>query len=348
MATAVLAGLSFEDLCAHLAAREVPQAHAERLVRASLRQGVADLAAVEGLGPRNLARLGDDLALRTTRVVGRTASLDGTTKLLVETADGERVESVLMPLAHRLSGCVSSQVGCGAACAFCASGLEGLRRSLRAEEIVEQVLHLKDEARGRESPLSNLVFMGMGEPMHAYDAVVGAIRRLTDPRLLGFGAGHVTVSTVGVVPGILALAEEGLGVHLAVSVHAADEAVRRRLLPVGGRWPLAEVLDAAERYRVRTRRFVTLQVTLMRGVNDGVADATALAQAIDGRRFHVNLIPVNRIEGAPFEPPTQEAVTAFLAELVRLRVVAHVRQRRGSEVDAACGQLRRRAGATEG
>ena len=338
-----IAGLTRDGLEDLLEAEGLSRTHAERLVAACLRRGVADLAEVPGLGAGNVARLAGCLAPRTTSVVARTPAADGTTKLLVGLTDGERVEAVLMPLAKRVSGCVSSQVGCGAACAFCASGLEGLRRSLAPDEIVEQVLHLADEARARGRRLSNLVFMGMGEPLHAYDAVVAAIRRLTDPRLLGFGCSHVTVSTVGVVPGILALAKEGLGVNLAVSVHAADDALRRRLMPVGSRWTVAETLDAAERFMTETRRFVTLQMTLLAGVNDGVEHAEALARAVAGRRFHVNLIPVNPVPGASYEPPGQATIDAYADVLARRGVVAHVRARRGDGVAAACGQLRRHA-----
>ena len=341
-----LAGFAYDELRAFLVAHEFTPTHADRLARDAIRGRATACSGVEGLGEAGARRLDGLIALRSTSVVARTDSPDGTVKLLVETRDHERVEAVLMPLAKRSSGCVSSQVGCGAACTFCASGLLGLRRSLTSAEIVEQVLHLRDAARAQGEVLSNLVFMGMGEPLHAYDAVVGAIRRLTDPRLLGFGCGHVTVSTVGVVPGILALAEENLGVHLAVSLHAADDALRRSLLPVGGRWTVAETLDAAEAFRVKTRRFVTIQLTLMAGVNDAPSHAEALADAIEGRPFHVNLIPVNRVEGTPYEPPTQDVLDAFLAVLERRHVIAHVRSRRGDDVNAACGQLRRSAATT--
>jgi 23S rRNA (adenine2503-C2)-methyltransferase len=340
-----LAGLAFEEIEAVLRDDGLAPSHAARLARHLLRGTATDLASVPGLGPRPAARLASRVAPRVTRVVSRAASPDGTEKLLVEAPDGERVEAVLMRLARRTSACVSTQVGCGAACAFCASGLQGLRRSLEAHEIVEQFLHLAAEARRAGGRLSNLVYMGMGEPLHAYDAVVRSIRLLTDPRLVGFGSSHVTVSTVGIVPGIRALAEEGLGVNLAVSVHAADDALRRALLPVGGRHSVAETLDAAEAFRARTRRFVTLQVTLMDDVNDRVEHAEALADAIDGRRFHVNLILFNPVPGTPFRASSQERVDAFAAALRRRGVVAHVRARRGVEVDAACGQLRRRAGA---
>jgi 23S rRNA (adenine2503-C2)-methyltransferase len=337
-----LAALDHDALRALVASQGVPASHADRIVRHVLRRGAPSLRDVPGLGPRVASALGRVLSLRETRSVGRTDSLDGTTKLLLATRDGQTVESVLMPLAQRYSGCLSSQVGCGAGCRFCASGSLGLRRSLEAHEIVEQALALADLARERGRRLDNLVFMGMGEPLHAYEAVVGAIRRLTDPRLLGFGPSRITVSTVGVVPGIDALAGEGLGVHLAVSVHAADDGVRRRLLPVGGHWSVAEVLDAAERFRVATGRFVTVQVTLIRDVNDGERDAVALADAIAGRPFHVNLIPLNRVEGASWEPPAPDRVEAFRRTLVARRCVTHVRARRGADADAACGQLRRR------
>jgi 23S rRNA (adenine2503-C2)-methyltransferase len=337
-----LAGLTFEGLEALLARHAVPASHARRLVRSCLRGGAA-LEDVPGLGPANVRRLEGAFAVRATRVAATSESPDGTAKLLVEGRGGDAFESVLMPLARRTSGCLSSQVGCGAACAFCASGLEGLKRSLEPFEVVEQALHLGALARSRGTTLSNLVFMGMGEPLHAYDAVVAAIRLLVDPRLSGFGPSRVTVSTVGVVPGIRALAREGLGVHLAVSLHAADDAVRRSLLPVGGRWTVAETLDAAEEFRVATRRFVTLQVTLLAGVNDSVAHARALVEAIAGRPFHVNLIPVNPVAGTPFVRPEQRAIDEFADALVARDVVCHVRARRGADADAACGQLRRRS-----
>jgi 23S rRNA (adenine2503-C2)-methyltransferase len=340
---APLAGASFDDLRAALAGLGLAASHAGRVVRACVRGGDADFARVENLGARNAARLHGVFTVRASRVAGRTESADGTVKLLVETGGGDVVESVLMRLPRRTSGCVSSQVGCAAGCSFCASGLLGLRRSLEPWEIVEQVWRLRDEARGRGERLDHLVFMGMGEPMHAYGSVVRAIRLLTDPRLTGLGPSRITVSTVGVVPGIEALAGEGLGVHLAVSIHAADDALRGTLLPTAGRWSVARTLEAAERFRVATGRFVTLQVTLIAGVNDGVGHAEALATAVAGRPFHVNLIPLNPVEGLAFAAPAQEAIDAFLATLRARGVAAHVRARRGADVDAACGQLRRRA-----
>lgn len=338
-----LAGLTFDDLARFVAERGMSATHAERIAAHCVRRGGTDLRDVTGLGRANAERLSKDLVVRATSVTTRVESADGTVKLLVAGKGGDLVECVAMRLARRWSGCVSSQVGCAAGCSFCASGIVGLKRSLAAWEIVEQVWWLRDVAREKGERLDNLVFMGMGEPMHAYEAVVGAIRVLTDPRGLAIGPSRVTVSTVGVVPGIDALAKERLGVHLAVSIHAADDALRRRLLPFGGRWTVAETLEAAERFRVGTGRFVTLEVALIDGVNDGVEHAEALAEAIAGRPFHVNLIPLNPVEGTAFAAPPQERIDAFLAVLSARRVVAHVRARRGGDVDAACGQLRRRA-----
>ncbi len=337
-----LASLSFEGLAQFVSARGMSATHAERIAAACVRRGESDLANVTGLGRSNAARLSEDLVVRATSVVSRIESADGTVKLLVAGRGGDSFECVAMPLARRWSGCVSSQVGCAAGCAFCASGMLGLRRSLDAWEIVEQVWRLRDETCAVGARLDNLVFMGMGEPLHAYDSVVAAVRVLTDPRGVGLGPSRITISTVGVVPGILALAEEGLGVHLAVSIHAAEDDLRRTLLPYAGRFSVAETLDAAERFRVATRRFVTLEVALIDGVNDGQEHAEALVTAIRGRPFHVNLIPLNPVEGTTFQAPPQERIDAFLGALASRGVVAHVRARRGGDVDAACGQLRRR------
>jgi 23S rRNA (adenine2503-C2)-methyltransferase len=343
-----LAGLAYPEIERLLDALGLARSHASRLAKAMLRGAASRFEEVPGLGPRVAGLVSAAIRARATAVLARRASPDGTVKVLVGLDDGEQVEAVLVRLPKGASGCLSSQVGCAAGCSFCASGLLGRRRSLRPEEIVEQVLHLRGEARAAGTRVSNLVFMGMGEPLHAYEEVVAAVRLLTDPRLVGMGCGHVTVSTVGVVPGILALAEEGLGVHLAVSIHAADDAVRRTIVPLASRWTVAETLDAAERFRVRTRRFVTLQATLLEGVNDSPEDADRLADAVAGRRFHVNLIPWNEVEGAAFRASPPARVSAFHERLRARGVVVHVRRRRGALVDAACGQLRRRAGAPAG
>jgi len=279
----------------------------------------------------------------------RTKSADGTIKLLVAFPDGAAVESVLMPgyRPDRAACCVSSQVGCAMGCDFCASTKFGLERNLTAAEIVEQFLHLKREAMSIGRRLTSLVFMGMGEPMHNLDNVIPAIHRIADPGMGALGWRQVTVSTVGIVPGIDKLAEADLNVHLALSLHAADDATRSRIVPMNRRYPVKEIVAAAKRLAARTGRIPTIEYCTLAGVNDCDEQAVLLAELLRGFRAHVNLIPYNPIgaglSGARYERPSLERVRQF-AELLRERgVVAHVRDTRGDDVSAACGQLRETA-----
>jgi 23S rRNA (adenine2503-C2)-methyltransferase len=271
------------------------------------------------------------------------------TKLLVGFRRGGAVEAVLMPSHRRdrAAGCVSSQIGCAMGCDFCASTKSGLERNLDAGEIVEQFLHLRAAAAADGRALKSLVFMGMGEPMHNLDAVLGAIRRIADPNLGGLGWRQVTVSTVGIVPGIDRLAEADLNVHLALSLHAPDDATRATLVPANRRYPVADILLAAKRFQSRTGRVVTIEYTLLAGVNDADEHARALAALLHGFRAHVNVIPYNPIgtglSGVTYARPGPERVARFLELLRDGGAVAHARVTRGDDVDAACGQLRRRS-----
>jgi 23S rRNA (adenine2503-C2)-methyltransferase len=283
--------------------------------------------------------------------VARQEAGDGTCKLLIRLGDGRTVEAVMMPdfRDDRAAGCVSTQVGCAMGCDFCATTKTGYERNLTAGEIVEQFLALRREARSAGRRLQTLVFMGMGEPMLNLDAVMAAIRRIAGNEVGALGWRQVTVSTVGIVPGIDALAESGLNVHLAVSLHAPDDATREQLLPVGRRFKVDEILAAADRYQARTARPVTIQYCLLRGVNDSAGQALQLADLVGSRRMHVNLLRYNptglSLRGVVYEASTDEASIAF-AEVLRSRnVVAHFRRPRGRDIDAACGQLRRRAAA---
>jgi len=279
-------------------------------------------------------------------VLARRVATDGTIKLLLGLADGASVETVLMPSHRRdrAAGCVSSQVGCAMGCDFCASTKTGLVRNLDAGEIVEQFLHLRREARQQNRRLVTLVFMGMGEPMHNLDNVLAATRRIADPTLGALGWRHVTISTVGIVPGIKRLIEEDLGVHLAVSLHAPDDQTRRRLIPTAKRYSVAEILDAARQYQHRSGRVVMIEYCLLAGVNDYDEQAVQLAELLAGWRVAVNLIPHNPIgaglSGASYERPSAERTARFFALLQERRVVVHIRRPRGDDVDAACGQLR--------
>lgn len=278
----------------------------------------------------------------------RQVAADGTTKLLLRLHDGRTVEAVLMPDYHadRAAGCLSSQVGCAMGCDFCATTKTGFERNLTAGEIVEQFLALRREALAVGRTLRTIVFMGMGEPMLNLDAVRTAIDRIADNRLGALGWRQITVSTVGIVPGIDALTATGLNVHLAVSLHAPDDETRAQLLPMGRRFAIAEILSAADRFRASRGRPVTIQYCLLRGVNDTRDHAHALAAVLGPRRMHVNLLRYNptglSLRGRSYAPSDDATAEAFAAILRARGLVAHFRRSRGPDIDAACGQLRRR------
>ena len=260
--------------------------------------------------------------------------------------DGALVESVLMRYPERVTMCISSQAGCGMNCPFCATGQAGLTRNLSTAEIVEQVVAgarslARDEVAGGVGRVSNVVFMGMGEPLANYNAVVGAVRRITEPSPggLGIGARGVTVSTVGLVPRIRQLATEGLPVTLALSLHAPDDSLRDTLVPVNTRWPVGEVLEAAWEYAKVTRRRVSIEYALIKDVNDQAWRADLLADLLVGHLVHVNLIPLNPTPGSKWTASRPEDERAFVRTLERRGVPVTVRDTRGREIDGACGQL---------
>ena len=265
---------------------------------------------------------------------------ESTRKILVGLWDGECVEEVLIPARDRKTVCVSSQIGCRFACAFCASGKEGCVRSLEAGEIVGQVLLAWREYGDRPS---NIVFMGMGEPFDNYDAVLKAVRILNDPDGIAIGARHITISTSGVVPGIERLAGEGLQVELSVSLHAPESELRSKLMPVNRRYPLPDLLAACQRFAAATKRLITFEYTLIRGVNDSRQQARALAKLLKPIPSRVNLIPLSPVEGFDGQAPAPETVVMFIDILARSGINATLRVSKGTGIDAACGQLRRRS-----
>jgi 23S rRNA (adenine2503-C2)-methyltransferase len=321
--------------------------HAQRILRAFY--DAAGEPDWERVNISNAVRawLRDAVLLDRPSVLHHHHSADGTGKFLLGFARGGAVECVLMP-SHRpdrAAGCVSSQIGCAMGCDFCASTKSGLERNLTAGEIVEQFLLLKREALRDGRRLSSLVFMGMGEPMQNLENVIGAIRRIADPAMGALGWRQITVSTVGIVPGIDRLADANLNVHLALSLHAPDDATRARLVPMNRRWKVAEIVAAARRFQQRTGRIVTIEYCMLAGVNDSDAQAELLAQRLQDFRAHVNLIPYNPIgpglSGAGYIRPSEEQVAHFARVLQERGVVVHARRPRGDDVAAACGQLRR-------
>ncbi len=298
--------------------------------------------------PRNLAEKLRQSDRRLTRLAARQVSADGTAKLLLRLDDGRSVESVLMPdfRPDRAAGCLSSQVGCAMGCDFCATTKNGFERNLGPGEIVEQFLALRREAAACGRRLKTVVFMGMGEPLLNLQAVLEAVGRIASNELGALGWGQVTVSTVGIVPGIDALTASGLNIGLAVSLHAPDDETRARLIPAGRRFGIGEVLEAADRHQAATGRTVTVQYCLLHGVNDSRAQARELGRLLAGRRMHVNLLRYNPtgpgLRGETYAETPEPEAEAFAAELRSLGVVAHFRRSRGPDIDAACGQLRER------
>jgi len=278
-----------------------------------------------------------DLALPETASVHK--SPDGNThKFVFRLADGARVESVSMRTPRRLTFCISSQVGCALGCTFCATGLMGLKRNLKADEIVAQVMAMGDH-HGWQDDRFNIVFMGMGEPLANLGAVSESIRILHDERGLNLGARRVTVSTSGLVPQIRQRAKLDLQLGLAVSLHATTDELRDQLVPVNKRWPIRELLDAAKEYGHSVGRRVTLEYTLLGGVNDSLDDADRLAAFARELPSKVNLIPYNPVPGLEWKRPSREAIDAFAARLMPHAPAVTVRHTQGGEIWAACGQL---------
>lgn len=265
---------------------------------------------------------------------------EGTEKVLLKLPDAECIETVLMREGDRRTVCVSTQVGCPVGCGFCATGRMGFRRNLSAGEIALQVLFFARRLKSGGERVTHVVLMGMGEPLLNYGATLKAIRNLNHPWGMNLGARRFTISTVGIVPGILRLAQEGLQLNLAVSLHAPWDDLRRELIPTAERYPIAEILAAAEEYVRATKRRITYEYVLLSGVNDSPTAAKALAKLLKGKLAHVNLIPFNPAPGLPFKRPPRHRVEAFRRELLRRGVDVTVRYSRGVRIQAGCGQLR--------
>jgi len=301
-----------------------------------------------GKEPADLTNVGRALRARLAEAAGPAVGAvtrveradDSTTKLLVTYSDGAAVETVILPttVPGRLSQCVSTQVGCAMGCVFCHSGVAGLKRNLTAAEIVAQVHLGRPEAPAGK--LGGVVLMGMGEPLHNYDAVARAIRIMTHPEGLAISPRRITLSTVGLVPELARLGREfGGQLGLAVSLHAGDDATRGRLLPVNKKYDLGEVVAALRAYPVAPRRRITIEYTLIAGVNDDLVQARKLAKLLAGLPVKVNLIPMNAHEGSELQPPPPDQCFAFQEELAAAGLSVFTRKRRGGEIAAACGQL---------
>jgi 23S rRNA (adenine2503-C2)-methyltransferase len=302
------------------------------------RHGVTDIQAMTNL-PRVLRdSLDADFTLTTPEIAGRERSSDGTEKFLLRLGDGRQIESVFIPDTPAMTFCVSTQVGCAMACAFCLTGKMGLVRNLTAGEIAGQVRVLAGALDMRRTAF-NIVLMGMGEPLHNYDETMKALRILADEDGLAVPPRRVTLSTVGLLPALERLADEPLMPNLAISLHAPTDLQRGELVPINRKYGIAEIIDACKRFPLRRRSRITFEYVLLAGVNDSPEDATRLARLLAGVKSKVNLIPLNAAVGIPFERPADAAVDMFAKILAERGVTVSVRKSRGRDIRAACGQL---------
>jgi len=334
---------SLSELTEAIIEQGQPRYRADQIWHWLYRELVTDFSQMTNLSMSLRESLTSDYSLDFGRQVELLESKDGqTTKVLFQLLDGSTIETVLMRYEKRRTVCISTQAGCAMGCVFCATGQMGFVRNLTPGEIINQVLHFARSLSKEEATISNIVLMGMGEPLHNYDNTVTAIDTLTDSAGLYYGARRITVSTVGLVPAIRKYADEMRQSTLAVSLHAATDEERDRLIPVNGRWPLSELMEACQYYVAKTGRRITFEWALIAGENDTIEQATALGHLLRGMTCHVNLIPLNPTSGYGGKPSNRQQVNAFQAELRRFGVNSSVRVRRGIDIEAGCGQLRER------
>ena len=310
-----------------------------RWLFASRADAFADMSDLPKEVRGDLAR---DFSIWTTSIATHHRAEDGTEKLLLQLHDGQRIECVLLRDGERRTVCISSQVGCAMGCVFCASGIDGVIRNLTTGEIIEQLLRLTRLLPPKER-ISHIVVMGMGEPLANLDRLLPALAEAQHPDGLGISQRRITISTVGLPPAMDRLTQENPGYHLAVSLHAADDELRTRLVPVNKAIGLAEVMAAADRYWEASGRRLTFEYVLLGGVNDAPEQAADLVRLLGRRAALVNVIPYNRVEGMPWREPTAAARERFLDVLRAAGVNVQVRRRKGARINAACGQLRRAA-----
>jgi 23S rRNA (adenine2503-C2)-methyltransferase len=301
-------------------------------------RGVTDVSAMTDLSRPLREALTAEFALTTPELVTRERSVDGTEKFLLRLDDGRQIESVFIPDTPSMTFCISTQVGCAMACAFCLTGKMGLVRNLTAGEIAGQVRVLAD-ALGMRDKRFNIVLMGMGEPLHNYDETMRALRILNDEHGLALPPRRVTLSTVGLLPALERLAREPLMPNLAISLHAPTDDVRGELVPLNRKYGVKEIIGACERFPLARRRRITFEYVLLAGVNDSADAARRLAKLLSGVKSKVNLIPLNAAPGIPFERPSDAAIDRFARILAEHHLLVSVRKSRGRDIRAACGQL---------
>jgi 23S rRNA (adenine2503-C2)-methyltransferase len=321
-----------------LEARGYERFRARQLYQWIYWRGIADFSAMTDLPRAMREHLAEEFTLATPSIVHRDQSVDGTQKFLLRLRDGRTIESVFIPDTPSMTFCLSTQVGCAMACAFCLTGKMGLVRNLTAGEIVGQVRVLVDAVAMRGVRF-NIVLMGMGEPLHNYDETMKALRILTDEHGFAMSPRRITLSTVGVLPALEKLAREPIMPNLAISLHAPTDELRGRLVPINKKYGVSEIIDACKRFPLKRRSRITFEYVMLAGVNDRPEDARRLAKLLHGVKSKVNLIPLNAAAGIPFDRPSDEVVSRFAEILADHYLTVSVRKSRGRDIRAACGQL---------
>ncbi len=332
--------LTEEQILTWFAQQDEKEFHARQVIDWVYSKGVLDFEKMSNLSKTLRQKLMSKFSVGALQLVKVQESQDHETfKFLWKLRDGRLIESVLIYSGDRRTVCVSSQVGCPAKCAFCASGKQGFYRNLKPAEIVEQLLGINQWLQKKDEKVSHVVYMGMGEPLKNYESVVKSIRLLSTPSMLNLSQRRITVSTVGVVEGIKRLTHEGLKVNLVLSLHAPNQRIREKIIPYARKYPLDEILQAMDAYSEATKRDVTFEYTLIDGINDHPDHAHELAILLKGRQCTVNLIPYNPVEGLRLKRPSKKAVKAFRSVLFGSRIVNTCRYTKGDDIAAACGQL---------
>ena len=329
-----------KDLQDYLEENHVKAFHARQIFRWIYDKRISDFDLMSDLSKDLIARMKEDFSISPLIVKDRQISKDGTQKFLFELEDQTLVESVLMIFDYGFSACLSSQVGCNMGCSFCASGLLKKQRDLSAGEIVSQALMIQKQLDEDGERLGNIVVMGTGEPFDNYDNVMRAMSILNDPYGLQIGSRHISISTCGIVPGIRRFARENLQYNLAISLHAPNDELRNRLMPVNRAYPLKELFDALKEYSTLNNRRLTFEYLLLKGVNDSRKEADEIRDLLKGLNAYINLSPYNKVSEKDFETSDDENALRFYDLLKKNSVAVTLRQKKGDDIDAACGQLR--------
>ena len=327
--------LNYEELEETLVAMGEKKYRAKQIF-SWLYKGVDSFNEMTDISKELIEKLKQNFVLKQLTLLDFQKSKDGTIKYLFELNDGHAIESVLMQYKYGYTACISNQIGCKMGCNFCASAKIGFVRNMTPGEIVGQILAVQKESG---VTISNVVFMGIGEPLDNYDNVIKAIRLINDPKGLNIGARHISISTCGIVPKILKLAEENIQCNLCISLHSSRDEVRTDMMPINKVYNISEVIAACKKYLEITNRRITFEYALVDGVNDSREDAIHLSRLLKGMLCHVNLIPVNKIKGGKYEKSSTEKILMFRDNLNDRGIVATVRRELGSDISAACGQL---------